>query len=80
MKRYWEFQHQRVNSLPYFTILKKKNSEKKYLLNMGEGEGVASTLTSIPFARPLVKCERGVLHMNITVAILQSVINSLHYT
>ena len=47
---------------------------------MEEGE-VASTLTSIPFARPLVKCERGgKLYMNIIVAILQSVTNSLHYT
>ena len=47
---------------------------------MEEGE-VASTLTSIPFARPLVKCERGgKLYMNIIVAILQSITNSLHYT
>ena len=34
------------------------NSEKEDLWDMGEGE-VSSTLTSIPFARPLVKCERG---------------------
>ena len=57
MKRYWEFQHQRVNPLRYF-IIKKKNSKKEDLWNMGEGV-VASTLTSIPFVRPLAKREKG---------------------
>ena len=79
MKSYWKFQHQGVN--PSLILL---NSENKASGIWGKGR--SHPPTSLPFALPLVKCERKVgggggfeLLMNITVAIFQSIINSLHY-